>query len=159
MDEEGLREVALDTDDLVVDVMVVCIVPEQRLQGIEGQAVPAMIVDGFEGRESEEERCLADGHETDGLGESGTDAVEEEAFERVVVESAEGVRHVKSVMCLVELLVKPLVYVEQAVEEVLPGVDNEAALHTVSAETKVKFGEHSQCETQLRKRDGPPVEE
>ena len=35
MDEEGLREILLDSDRLVVNVVVVCIVTEQELQRVE----------------------------------------------------------------------------------------------------------------------------
>jgi len=126
MDKEWLREIAFDTDDLMVNVMIICVVPEHHLQRIKGQAVSAVIIDCFEGRKGKEEGCLADGHEAKSLGKGGPDAVEEEALERVVVECAEGVGNVKTVMRLVELFVKKLVDVKQAVEEILPGVNDEA---------------------------------
>ena len=92
-----------------------------------------MIIDGLQCCEREEERCLSDRHQAHGLRECCANAVKEEALERVIVESAEGIRDVKTVVCLMELLVKPLVDMEQAVKEVLPGVDDEASRLIVSA--------------------------
>jgi hypothetical protein len=98
MDEPGLREIRLDADDLVVDIVVVGGVSTDQLERVERKAVPAMVVDGLAGRECEEEGCLPDREVRDGLREHGAERVEEKAFEGVVVERAKGVRHVEPVV-------------------------------------------------------------
>ena len=79
VNEEWLREVGLDADDLtmmmstsvfsvtgttnlVVYIVVISSIPTYPLQGIEGQAISAMIIDSFERREHKKERGLSDSH-------------------------------------------------------------------------------------------------
>ena len=125
MDEPGLREIRLDADDLVVDVMVVGCVSAEHLERVERKAVPAVVVDGLACREGEEKGGLSDGELRDGLGEHGTQRVEQEALDGVVVERTKGIWHVEPVVHRVEVLVEELVNVHRAMEEVLPGVEDD----------------------------------
>lgn len=59
VNEEGLRKVLLDSDCLVVDVVVVGVVAEQKLERVEWEGVPAVVVDRLEGGKSEEEDVLS----------------------------------------------------------------------------------------------------
>lgn len=59
MNEEGLRKVLLDTDRLVVDVMVVGVVAEQELERVERKGVPAVVVYRLERGKGEEEDVLS----------------------------------------------------------------------------------------------------
>ena len=75
MDEPGLREIRLDADDLVVDIVVVGGVSADHLEGVKRQAVPAVVIDGLAGREGEEKGSLSYGEARDGLGEHGAKRV------------------------------------------------------------------------------------
>jgi len=59
MNEEGLRKVFFDADCLVVDVVVVGVVSEQKLERVERKGVSAVIVDRLERGKSEEEDVLS----------------------------------------------------------------------------------------------------
>ncbi len=59
VNEEGLRKVLLDSDCLVVDVVVVGVVAEQKLEWVKWEGVPAVIVDRLERGKSEEEDVLS----------------------------------------------------------------------------------------------------
>ena len=56
--EERLAEVRLDAPALVMHVMVSGVVARQVLDGIEGEGVAAVVVDSFDGAESEEPHGL-----------------------------------------------------------------------------------------------------
>ena len=58
----------------------------------------------------------------------GTKGIEDESFERVVVERSESIWNVEFVMDRVEVAVQERNGVEQAVEEVLPGIHDEAGV-------------------------------
>lgn len=109
-----------------MDVMVVGVVCEDNLEGIKGQFVSTMIVNGLHCRDRKEEHCLSCGHSSQKLCNTSTERVEEEPFERVVVERAEGVRDVKPVMNRVKGLVQVSVIVHSSMEKVLPCINNEA---------------------------------
>lgn len=53
--EEGLREVALVAGELVMDVMVRRVVPEQDVERVPRKHQPAVVVDPLDGGEGEEE--------------------------------------------------------------------------------------------------------
>ena len=59
VNEERLCKVLLDSDCLMVDVVVVGVVAEQTLEGVERKGVPAVIVDRLECGKSEEEDVLS----------------------------------------------------------------------------------------------------
>jgi hypothetical protein len=125
VDEPGLREIGLDTDDLMVDIMVVGGVSADHLERVERKAIPAVVIDSLAGRDGEEECSLPYGETRDGLGQHGAKRVEQEALDGVVIERAKGVRHVEPVMHRVEVLVEELVDVHRAMEEILPGVEDD----------------------------------
>lgn len=86
----------------MMDIMVPRIVARDMLQRIPGERVPTVVVDGFDRRADEEEHALARGHAGEFVADAGAQGVEEEAFEGVVVEGAEGVGDVEAVVAGVE---------------------------------------------------------
>lgn len=56
--EEGLGEVGLDSPGLVVNVVVGSIVAGDELERIPREGVAAVVIDGLDGRESEEASAL-----------------------------------------------------------------------------------------------------
>ena len=87
-----------------------------------------MIVDGLQRANSKQEPCLADIHETCFLRDDGTERVQEEAFDGVVVDGAERVRDVEAVVDGVDVFVQVFVHVHETVEEILPSVYDEPAI-------------------------------
>lgn len=160
MDEPRLREIRLDADDLVVDIVVVGGISADHLERVERKTVPAVVVDSLAGREGEEEGGLSDGEARDGLGEHGAERVEQEALEGVVVERTKGVRDVEPVVYRVDVLVEELVYVHRAMEEVLPGVEDDPGM---GGQQRVRIpisrGEHVHGNEDLHDRDDIPIEE
>lgn len=145
MDEVGLGEVLLEAGDLVcreaslsaparmrtlekltMNVVVVRVVAEQVLNRIPRECEPAVVIDRLCRRNSKEEDTLAHRHERARVGDGGSERVENEAFEGVVVEGSEGVGDVEAVVNAVNVSVQEGVGVEVAVPEVLPCVENEA---------------------------------
>lgn len=59
VNEEWLRKVLLDSDRLVVDVVVVGVVAEQELERVERKGVPTVVVDRLERSKSEEKDVLS----------------------------------------------------------------------------------------------------
>lgn len=108
-----------------MNVMVVGVVRCEPLDRVERQLVTAVIVDRLQRRDGEEERRLTDGHERGGFRNRCAEGVEQESFERVVVQCAVCVRDIQAVVPRVEVLVRPSVHVHAAVEEILPGINDE----------------------------------
>lgn len=115
----------------MMNVVIVRRIPADHLQRVPGQIIPAMVINGFACREEEKECGLADSQTGEGLGERSTQRVEEEALEGVVVESAERVRDVESVVYRVKVLVEEFVDVHGTMEEILPCVHDEAERTTM----------------------------
>lgn len=92
--EERLREVGLNAPALVVDIVVQGVVRGDELEGIQGEGVATVVVDGLDGGTGEEPHGLADAHASDEVGNSGAKSVQEKALNGVVVESAVCVRDV-----------------------------------------------------------------
>lgn len=82
----------------MVDVVVSRIVFGNVLQRIPGECVAAVIVNGLDGRASEEPHSLSRRHARDHKRETRAQRVQQESFEWVVVQSAESVRNVQTVM-------------------------------------------------------------
>lgn len=101
-DKERLREVGLDAPCLVMDVVVGGVVARDVLQGVPGQGVAAVVVNGLDGREAEEEETLAGGHARKKEANTGAEGVEEETLKGVVIQSAVGVRNVEAVVSRME---------------------------------------------------------
>lgn len=75
----------------------------------------------------------------------------------MVVQRAEGVRHIQPVMYRVEVFVQELVYVHPAVQEVLPSVDNEPGTNINIGDKKCAAADlHS--EKQLSNGGCPPID-
>lgn len=48
--------------DLMVDIMIICVILRKHLQRVEGETISAMVVDGLESRDAEQERSLSSAH-------------------------------------------------------------------------------------------------
>lgn len=101
---------------------------EEVLKRVKGKGETAMIIDGLGGRDTKEDGGLSDRHAGDQMSDDGTQGIENEALEGMVVKCAKGVRTVETMMNRVNVLVEELVDVEGAVPEVLPGVEDKAFL-------------------------------
>lgn len=108
-----------------MDVVIVRRIPTDHLQRVPGQVVSAVIIDGLACREQEEKRGLADCQTRESFGECGTQGVEKESFDWVIVERAKRVWDVKPVVYRVKVLVEELVDVHAAMEEILPCVQDD----------------------------------
>ena len=84
-----------------------------------------MIIHRLQRRQRKQQRCLSSAHTRYELRTDCADCVEDEPLEGVVVEGAEGVGDVETVVPAVEGTVEEGRGVHGAVEEVLPGVDDE----------------------------------
>lgn len=82
--------------------MVGSVVVRDELQGVPGESVTAVVVDGLDGGKGKEGHALSDGHTGELEGYGSADGVEEEALEGMVVESAIGVGDVETVVARVE---------------------------------------------------------
>lgn len=81
-----------------------------------------MVVNSLQGREGKKGECSSVAHTANEEGETGANAVHQESLEWMVVECAKGVGDVQAVVARMEVLVQIRHVVEQAVKEVLPGV-------------------------------------
>lgn len=93
-------------------IMIIGGIREEELEWIEGQSITAVIVYSLAGGKSENDDCLPSGHEGTCLGNDRTERIEDEPFQRVVVERAERIGHVEAVMHRVDMLVEEFVDVE-----------------------------------------------
>jgi hypothetical protein len=109
-----------------MDIMIIAIIGEQDLKRIPRELVPTMIVHSLCRRDRKEEDRLSRSHERATLRQSRAEGVEDEPFERVVVEGSKGVGDVEAVVDRVDVAVEETVGVEVAVPEVLPAVEDEA---------------------------------
>jgi len=127
MHKVRLREILLDPKLLVMNIVIRRVVTKEVLQRVEGKGKTTMIVDGLGGRDTKEDGGLSDRHGRGPMSDDGTQGIEDEAFEGMVVKCAKGVRTVETMMNRVNVLVKELVDVKGAVPEVLPGVDDKGS--------------------------------
>lgn len=74
--EEGLRKVALDTNNLMVNIMIIRVVPEEHLERVHREAVPAVVVDRLQGAQREKHRRLTCSHPGKELCDTGACSVE-----------------------------------------------------------------------------------
>jgi hypothetical protein len=125
--QERLRKVLLDPPTLMVQIVVLGIVPKDRLEGIPPDIVSTVVVHRLDRAYPKEDDGLSDGHACCRVSQDGTERVQEEAFDGVVVESSKCVGDVETVVHRVEMAVEEGNRMEESVEEVLPSVDDEAA--------------------------------
>ncbi|CAL9762034.1 unnamed protein product [Musa acuminata subsp. burmannicoides] len=90
-DEEWLREVVLVAVELMMDVMIRGVVPEEQVEDVPGKPQPAVVIYPFDGGEGEEEDGGSGRHARENEGEAAAEGVQEKPFYRVVVLAAEGV--------------------------------------------------------------------
>lgn len=86
-----------------MDVVVGGVVAGHHLQGVPREGVAAVVVDGLEGGEAEEEEAEAGAHHGGLEGGAGAEGVEEEALDGVVVEGSVGVGDVEAVVAGVQV--------------------------------------------------------
>ncbi|KAL3646483.1 hypothetical protein CASFOL_011663 [Castilleja foliolosa] len=122
--KKRLRKVILIPIQLMMYIVISRVVLKERLEKVAGQPKPAVVVDRLEGCEREEENGSPWGHSGNEEREGPTDRVEEDTFERVVVQGSKGVGNDETVVLRVDVLVEELVVVHVAMHEVLPGVQD-----------------------------------
>lgn len=150
----------------MVNVVIGSIVVSKVLQRIPGESIAAMIVHSLDSGAREEPHGLTVRHARCQKRNASTSGIKKEAFHRVIIEGAESVRDIKTMVTRVESdckvsvasprsaskvsgteqsirvhTVKPAVQMHRTVEEILPSIDDK----------------HSHCE--LYRRDKVPVDE
>lgn len=100
--EEWLGEVGLDTPALVVDVVVGSVVGRDLLKRVPRELVTAMVIDCFDCGHREEPHALTGRHPGGQKSHTRTGCVKEESFDRMVVQSTEGVRDIKAMVARME---------------------------------------------------------
>lgn len=115
-----------------MNVMIVCIVPEEELQRVEPEAISAMVVNGLHGPESKQKRRLTDGHARHALREERAHRVHQKSLQWMVVLRTEGVWNVQPVMHRVEVTIQEFARVEEPVKEILPSIDDEPSPMSVT---------------------------
>lgn len=88
-----------------------------------------MIVYGFESRDRKEQGRLSDSHERNLFGYSGAEGIKNEAFHGVIVESAESIRGIETMVVGMKVAVEPVICVHGSVPKILPSIDNKATIN------------------------------
>lgn len=109
----------------MMNIMIIRIIPKHHLKRVHRQSIPTMIIHRLQRRQRKQHRRLPRAHPRYQLRPHSADGIEHEALEGVVVERPEGVGDIKAVVPAVEGAVEEGRGVHEAVEEVLPGVDDE----------------------------------
>lgn len=94
---------------LVMNVMIIRIVSCDHLERIVGQSITAMVVNRFECRKAEQQHGLACAHSSQRLSNGGTQRIEDEAFDGMVIKRTKSIWNVESVVDGVKLFVQELV--------------------------------------------------
>ncbi|CAL9117647.1 unnamed protein product, partial [Musa textilis] len=97
-DEEWLREVVLVAVELMMDIVIRGVVPEEEVEDVPGKPQAAVVIYPFDGGEGEEEDGGSGRHAREKEGEAAAEGVQEKPFYRVVVLAAEGVRDDEAVV-------------------------------------------------------------
>lgn len=111
---------------LTVHVVESDIICEKQLKWIPLEHISSVVVNGLGCRDDKEQNTLSNGHERASLSHNCAQRVQNKPFDRMIVQGAVSVWHVKSMMHRVNVFVKELVDVEVAMPKVLPRVENEA---------------------------------
>ncbi|URE09921.1 hypothetical protein MUK42_05493 [Musa troglodytarum] len=123
-DEEWLREVVLVAVELMMDIVIRGVVPEEEVEDVPGKPQAAVVIYPFDGGEGEEEDGGSGRHAREKEGEAAAEGVQEKPFYRVVVLAAEGVWDDEAVVPRMDVAVQELVQVHVSVPEVLPCIEN-----------------------------------
>lgn len=83
--QERLAKVRLDPIRLMMYIMVIRIVREGELARIPPQLISAVIIDGLDRTEREEEKSLANSHRRYFLSDYRAKSVEDESLDRMIV--------------------------------------------------------------------------
>ena len=105
--------------------MVAGIVTSEVLERVKRQRVAAMVVYSLDHAASEETDPLSDTHAREFEREASAEGLKDEAFQGVVVEGAVGVGDVQTVVAGVKGRVEVVRGVHEAVEEVLPCIEDD----------------------------------
>lgn len=108
-----------------MNVVIVGVVSSHVLERIPGEGEPAVVVDRLHRRDDEKEERLSRREADEFVREYAPARVEGEAFERMVVQRAERVRDVETVVPRVDGPVEIRDLVRRPVHHVLPAVENE----------------------------------
>jgi len=111
---ERLTEIIFEAEGLVVNVVVPGVVAVHELQRVQWQRETAVIVHCLCGTESEEESALPHRHAGNGFSQSGTEGIEQEPFEWVIVERSVCIRNVETVVDRMNVSVEEFIDVKQA---------------------------------------------
>lgn len=110
----------------MMNVMIFCCISTHHLQRVQGKPVTTMVVDGFKGCKYEKDGRLPDRQTCNSFGDGCSQGVDQQSFNRVIVESAESVRDVEAVMDGMEVFVKEFAGMHSTVNEVLPCIHDKA---------------------------------
>lgn len=122
--EERLCEVSLHTPRLVMNIVIMGIIGRQFFERVPGDVVSAMIVDSLHGRQSKEDHCLSSAHARDEVGKARAESITDKTLKRMIVKRTVGIRGLQAVMTTVKIAVAPFRGVHQAMQEVLPRIDD-----------------------------------
>ena len=116
--------------------MISAVVAEEYMEDVARKPQSAVIVDGFDGGEGEEEDGGSGCHAGDEEGESAANGVKNETLQGVIIESSKGVGDHKGVVLGMDMLVQELVDVHVSVHEVLPCIHNHHGNHELPYDHK-----------------------
>ena len=85
-----------------MNIMVPCVVRRDVLKWVPRQRVSTVVIDGLDSRPSEEQETLTSIHSCNFVCNAGAQRVQEEAFERVIVQCTKRVWHVETMMAGME---------------------------------------------------------
>ena len=126
MNEERLTEIVFEAVCLMMNVMIARVVAVHKLQRVPREGEAAVVVNCLGGGEGEKESSLSHGHASQGFCKSSSEGVEKETLEGMIVQRAVCVGNGEAMVYRMDVFVQKFIDVEEAMEEVLPGVNNEA---------------------------------
>jgi len=83
--KKRLSEVRLDTNHLMMDIMVVGVVASEHLERIPRKRVSTMIIDRLEGRHGKEKESLTGAHSGCPFRDEGSESIQKKTFYGMVV--------------------------------------------------------------------------
>lgn len=100
--EKRLRKICFNPPTLMMNIMISRIITRDMLERIPWKCITTMIIYCFDSWGDEKCHTLTGSHAGYFVGDGGAEGVEEESFERVVVEGTVGVGDVETVVTWVE---------------------------------------------------------
>jgi len=108
----------------MMHVVISGVVRCDMLQRIPWESISAVVVDSLYSRASKEPHTLPNGHACHQISQASTERVQQKPLNWMVIERAESVGHIKSMMARVQGSVQPFVHVHRAMQEVLPSIND-----------------------------------